>query len=481
MRKLLRNGGIVILALMALTFVSCGKTSAKKNVTKVQVMVGFGTGTDPSQIAVHEQIQKEFNQTVGKEKGIELEFLTVQYSDASTKFTTLVAGGMTPDICGPVGVMGVANFIDEWMDIEPFITRDNFDLSGYDQALIDTNRYNIMGEKKLVGLPIGFYPSAVYYNEDIFDRHGIEYPPSEWGTPDWTYEKLYEIAKVMTVDEKGRTPADAGYDMKNVAQYGYDGGDWSPWRAFVGKFFDDNGNSVCLGVTPDYKTATMNSKEWKAAFKELERQIFVDKIRPQEGGSTLFGDNDPLGSNKLAMWEVFSWMSYAYEGWDANFNWNIGAVPSMKGHIVAPVNADTFVMCKSAKNHDAAWEVYKWLFSSEIYSKLCKNYGGIPALKDLQDNWVKDQREGVKDEDGEYLWNQYPRPEKNWEVLLGAGAYADNPNNESWVPNFQKVWDAMEQAMANVIAHIYDTTDQLAEELNDEVQGYLDEFWAAQK
>ena len=66
MRKLLRNGGIVILALMALTFVSCGKTSAKKNVTKVQVMVGFGTGTDPSQIAVHEQIQKEFNQTVGK-------------------------------------------------------------------------------------------------------------------------------------------------------------------------------------------------------------------------------------------------------------------------------------------------------------------------------------------------------------------------------------------------------------------------------
>ena len=156
------------------------KTAAKEKV-KIQIMVGFGTGTDPSQITVHEELQKEFNEGIGKEKGIELEFLTVPYADATTKFTTLVAAGMSPDICGPVGIMGVAQFIDQWADLTPYIERDKIDLSVYDEALVESNRYNIDGENKLVGLPIGYYPSALFYNEDIYDRAGLEYPPAEWG------------------------------------------------------------------------------------------------------------------------------------------------------------------------------------------------------------------------------------------------------------------------------------------------------------
>ncbi|MBR4477100.1 MAG: extracellular solute-binding protein, partial [Spirochaetales bacterium] len=136
---------------------SQAKTPAKEKV-KIQIMVGFGTGTDPSQIAVHEELQAEFNNTVGKEKGIEIEFLTVPYSDAATKFTTLVAAGMTPDICGPVGVMGVAQFIDEWLDLTPYIEKDKIDLSVYDDQLVESNRYNVDGQSKLVGLPIGYYP-----------------------------------------------------------------------------------------------------------------------------------------------------------------------------------------------------------------------------------------------------------------------------------------------------------------------------------
>ena len=102
-------------------------------------------------------------------------------------------------------------------------------------------------------------------------------------------------------------------------------------------------------------------------------------------------------------------------------------------------------------------------------------------MKQFQSKWVEEQRNGVKGEDGEYLWNQYPRPDINWEVFLEAGKYADNPNNESWVPNYTKIWDAMENAMNNVISGLYETTDQLAEDLNKEVQGYLDEYWASKK
>ena len=232
MKKALAVVLVILVVLSTVMVVSCSKgdsssssgsskTVAKEKV-KIQIMVGFGTGTDPSQIAVHEELQEEFNRTVGAEKGIELEFLTVPYSDAATKFTTLVAAGMSPDICGPVGVMGVAQFIDEWLDLTPYIEKDGIDLSQYDEQLVESNRYNVDGQNKLVGLPIGYYPSALFYNEDIYDRAGLEYPPTEWGTAEWTYDKLYEQARQMTIDQWGSTADDEDFDMDNVVQYGYD-------------------------------------------------------------------------------------------------------------------------------------------------------------------------------------------------------------------------------------------------------------------
>ena len=478
MKKALAVVLVILVVLSTVMVVSCSKgdsssssgsskTAAKEKV-KIQIMVGFGTGTDPSQIAVHEELQEEFNRTVGAEKGIELEFLTVPYSDAATKFTTLVAAGMSPDICGPVGVMGVAQFIDEWLDLTPYIEKDGIDLSQYDEQLVESNRYNVDGQNKLVGLPIGYYPSALFYNEDIYDRAGLEYPPTEWGTAEWTYDKLYEQARQMTIDQWGEDANSEEFDMDNVVQYGYDGTDWSPWRAWVGKFFDENGKSVALGMTDDYKTATMDSPEWVHAFEELERMIYVEKVRPKSdaaAGASLFGDADPLGSNRLGVWETFSWMSYAFESWDANFSWNIGAIPAMDGHVVSATNIDTFVMCRSGKHPDEAWEVYKWLFSDAVYAKLNHNYGGIPALKALQSQWLDEQKA--------------ERPNINWQVLLDAGEYADNPNNESWVPGYSEVWTEMEFAMSSIISGLYDSPQQVAEDLNSEVQDILDEYWAS--
>lgn len=467
MKALLRKSTVVAAsALAALALLAgCSKGSGK-NSNKVQVMVGFGTGTDPSQIAVHEALAAEFNSTIGKDKDIELEFVTVQYSESEQKFTTLVAAGMTPDICGPVGVMGVGKFISEWLDIRPFLAKEGLDTSAFNEKLVESMKYNVGGEEKLVGLPIGFYPSVIYYNADIFDGAGIPYPPAEWGTADWTYEKLISQARTMTLDKDGNNTFSPDFNMENVAQFGYDGTDWSPLRAWVGKYFDANGKSVSLGVSEDGKTAMMNTPEWKKALKDLQDQVFKFKVRPSSdsnAGAALFGDNDPMGSNKCAMWEVFSWMAYAYEGWDANFKWNVAAIPSLDGHIVSATNLDTFVMCKSAKNHDKAWEVYKWLFSPEVYWKLCNNYGGIPAMTQYQQTWI-DERKAE-------------RPNINWQVFIDAANYADDPNNESWVPNFGRVWDAMETAMADVISGLHDDTDQVAEDLNEEVQGYLDEYW----
>ncbi len=437
---------------------------AKNERTKITVMVGFGTGTDPSQIAVHEKLAAEFNKTIGKKKNIELEFVTVQYSDSQQKFITLVAADLAPDICGPVGVMGFGTFIDEWLDIRPFLEKDKIDTGVYNKKLLDSLFVNMAGKQKLVGLPLEYYPSVLYYNEDIFDRAGLCYPPSEWGTSDWTYENLIDTARKMTLDRYGQDAYSPDFDMDNMVQAGYNGTDWSPLRVWVGKYFDRDENPGSLVGSADGRIALMNSPEWKRAFKDLQDQVFKYKVRPSSGsyaGSALFGDNDPMGSNKCAMWECFSWMSYAYESWSENFNWNVAAIPSLDGHVVSATNIDTFVMCKRAKNHDKAWEVYKWLYSPEVYWKLCKNYGGIPSMKQFERKWLKEKKA--------------ENPRINWQVFVDAADYAGVPNNEAWVPDFYKVWDAMECAMSGVRRR--EDTDKLAEDLNYEVQGYLDEYW----
>jgi len=104
----------------------------------VTIFVGFGTGTSAEQIAVHEAIAEEFNST---HDDIQIEFLTVPWEERIAKFSTMLAGDMAPDIVMPIGVGGISEFYDEWLDISPYIKRDNYDLSDYYGTTVDLHTY----------------------------------------------------------------------------------------------------------------------------------------------------------------------------------------------------------------------------------------------------------------------------------------------------------------------------------------------------
>jgi hypothetical protein len=56
-----------------------------------------------------------------------------------------------------------------------------------------------------------------------------------------------------------------------------------------------------------------------------------------------------------------------------------------------------------------------------------------------------------------------------------------SPNNEQWVPNYQKVWDATENAADALRTDGTTTAKAIMDKLNTEVQGYLDEYWASKQ
>jgi len=164
---------------------------AKEPVTVVW-FVGFGTGTDPGQIEAHEQIVKEFNDS---HENIVLELLTVPHEEHTAKFSTMLAAGTPPDLVMPIGIAGVAEFFDEWMDIQPLIDGDGYDLSDFYGPTIDLHTY----PDKVVGLPMGVFPSVLFYNEDIFDAAGLDYPPHKFGESDWTLNEMTSVAAELSL------------------------------------------------------------------------------------------------------------------------------------------------------------------------------------------------------------------------------------------------------------------------------------------
>ncbi|MFQ3673097.1 MAG: ABC transporter substrate-binding protein [Aggregatilineales bacterium] len=179
--------------------------TAQQRVT-ITWFVGLGTGSNSEQIAIQERVVREFNESQNE---IEL-VLNIAASNETARDTlsTLIAAGNAPDIVGPVGVAGSNAFADQWLDLTPLIESTGFDLGVFDPALVELYRRPDGG---LDGLPFAVYPVVTYYNPDLFDEAGLEYPPSEFGAPyildgeevPWDYNTVAEIAKILTVDRNG--------------------------------------------------------------------------------------------------------------------------------------------------------------------------------------------------------------------------------------------------------------------------------------
>jgi len=430
--------------------------------TKVTIFVGFGTGTSPEQQAVHKKIQEAFNST---HDNLKIEFLTVPWAERITKFSTMLAGGMSPDIVMPIGVGGISEFYDEWLDLTPFIEKDKYDMTRFVGKTVEIHNYPTKG---VLGLPMCVYPSAVFYNTDLFDAAGVEYPPHKWGDKyadgtDWTYDKLVEIAKKLTIDANGNDANSPAFDPKNIKQFGWDGWDWMNVFDVAKKFGAENGT----GVSTDGRKSLLMTPEYLAAATWIKDTIWTWHIRANSEQAGAFYDKagDPFGSGLVAMWEIHSWMSYAWPSWTKAFNWDIAADPNVVGQpIISIVDADTAVMPKSSKNQEAAWEVMKWFYENKQLAQLIANYGCLPADKDLSKSWVTDRKA--------------ENPNVDYQVFIDAMAYTtESPNHEAWKPNYTKINDVISKAFEQINTGQNLDVQAVFGAADKEVQALLDDYW----
>jgi multiple sugar transport system substrate-binding protein len=184
----------------------------------------------------------------------------------------------------------------------------------------------------------------------------------------------------------------------------------------------------------------------------------------EQSGAFYDQSGDPFGSGLVGMWEIQSWMGYAWADWNKAFSWDVAALPTgPNGKIISITDADTFVIPKSSKHKDEAWEVVKWFYEKEQLKELTNIYSCIPADKDLAVEWKTDR--------------EATYPDVNMQVFIDSLEYTDTPNHEAYHPAYAQIHDAAANAYSQIMSGTNLDINSLMDGLDKEVQTLLDEYW----
>jgi multiple sugar transport system substrate-binding protein len=364
--------------------------TAEPEADKIQVYwyIGLGTGAQAAQIPAEKEFVDKYNATQGAEDGIQLIPIIVDNKYARDNLIAQIAAGNSPDIVGPMGTEGRGWFQGAWLDLQPLVDQFNYDVSDIDPAFLEF--YKDQGE--LVGLPFAIFPSALYYNKDLFDEAGLAYPPHKVGEKyvldgqevEWSFETVAEVAKRLTVDAAGNDATSASFDRDNITQYGFefqwvkDSPRW--FSAYFEPFYpvNDAGEAVLsdgqVAAIKWYYDAMWGEQPF------LPTQAAMD--------TDYLGHSNSFNSGHVAMALTHLWYTCCITPQsDATVtvpNWDVAVVPSYNGQITAKMHGDTFGIMKASKNPEAAFKVYTYLIG-EGAAELTTIYGALPALKS---NWT---------------------------------------------------------------------------------------------
>lgn len=136
-----------------------------------------------------------FGETDEKLENIDLEY--IPYGNSVEALEELFASDQDPDIIigdyPPIRELGIDNPLDD------LIEKHGFDLDRLDPSLLSFMR-SLDDEGRVVGFPDGTSFWALYYNKEVFDKLGKDYPDPE--VP-MTWHELIDLAKEMTVEVGG--------------------------------------------------------------------------------------------------------------------------------------------------------------------------------------------------------------------------------------------------------------------------------------
>ncbi|MEW1846850.1 sugar ABC transporter substrate-binding protein [Nonomuraea angiospora] len=314
------------------------KTNVADPASKVTITVAMTTD------AVTEVRNAQFDFFFKKRHpNIEIKRESSPFDQFLTKYMTQAAGGTLPDVLynhyswtQNLISNQVLQPVDEYIAKTPEFDLDDIPQSGLGYFKRDG---------KLYGLPTDMAPKLLFYNKDLFDKAGIDYPDESW-----TFDKLFETAKKMT----------SGSGAEKI--YGFSpmptiGPDLSAvfLMPFGARFLDAAESKVMINEP--------KAREVMGRWLDL---LVKDKAVPSLAELQLLEKVDPFKTGHAAMLINGAWLMLELSKQTA-FKWGATHIPKGPDGRFTPAVGSALVMTASSKNKDAAWIYMHEFLSSSGY------------------------------------------------------------------------------------------------------------------
>ena len=311
------------------------------------------------------------------------------YEQFDSKLQTLIAGDKSPDVTSHYGYGGFAEYYnkDMLLDLTDIIKEDGFKAADYN---IPDNLMNIYKVKdRTYGIPVNMYVTLMLFNKDMFDAANLPYPPSDYEDKSWTFDKMVEDARKMTVvsDDIGKT------------QYGVDF-TWAE-RDMRPLYFGAEPYSEDTWTNGGIPSAThFDSPEVMAAYNQLFGLVLKEKVAPTtEWSKSVAGQNgDPFVAGKIGMSVNGSWSLAGAN--DFPFKIGIAAVPwGGNEKVRSTLFVDPLLILKGSKHPKEAFEWIKYLVTTDVQTKSIELSGGNPPVNTEAAETYYQHFEGIDPED----------------------------------------------------------------------------------
>jgi multiple sugar transport system substrate-binding protein len=296
--------------------------------------------------------------------------------------------GIAPDV-----FQGCCDFLPVWaqegylLDLRPYVAAD------LDQATLeewDKAQYQALFTRDGLQYALPKYHGALalYYNKNLFDEYGIDYPDGSWDHDDYL-----AAMKQLTQD---RSDTGRGYLWGSMLDIS-----WERLQVHVngwgGHLVDPNNSTHCAMAEP----------EALEALKWVHERMQVDKVMATSLDVNRVETRQAFITGRVAMVEDGSW---ALKDILTEADFRIGVAPFPAGPVrrVTLATTDGFGIYAGTKNPEAAWELVKFLTSKAYGLAMAKANFLQPARASLVEEWIK------------YIQEQFPQQAK--EIDLAAFA-----------------------------------------------------------
>ena len=309
-------------------------TQEEKN-HKTVVNIQFASWGSKTEVDVLRSVIKDFEV---KNPDIKIDFIHIP-QNYFQKLHLLFASNNAPDVIF-LNNQYLPIYANAGM-LEPI----KYNQSLYDEKIINALTWN----DRRYAVPRDISLLVIYYNKDLFDVAGVDYPKSGWS-------QKQMIKKALKI--KKRTDA-FGISFEEEPLF------YLPYvMSEGGSFFDLDGKKTQRGLK---------------IYADLRKKYEVAPTRADIGSATMA---QMFLQGKIAMHLSGRWLTPMYLQ-NAKFDWDIVEFPRGSNGSIVPLDVSGWALAKSSKHQDEALRFIYYLASKECIKHFVKTGLIIPARNDV--------------------------------------------------------------------------------------------------